>query len=237
MHRIKNFIDVLSKLKQNFSFEDIKEELRESISFLDPEQLYIAEEEMIEFNIDVQSIKMLISECIKNISVKNSKTMNSLSKDHPIRLFLNEHEHIINILEELRKKNYILKHSSEFELIKNTLNEIELLVIKLIEFEKHEEKEERLIFPKLEKFGIISHPYIMRLEHQEISESRKELLKLCKKLNQKNSIDTSKKIISLVRNIINKMNDNIFEENSIIYPLAIESISFNEWEEIKKNFN
>jgi len=72
MNRIKNFIDVLEKLKSS-SFEEIKEELEKALSVLDSEQLYIAEQEMIEYKIDTKNIKKLISNRIKSISLETSE--------------------------------------------------------------------------------------------------------------------------------------------------------------------
>jgi hypothetical protein len=235
MNRIKNFIDVLEKLKSS-SFEEIKEELEKALSVLDSEQLYIAEQEMIEYKIDTKNIKKLISNRIKSISLETSKVIKSLPNEHPIQLFLKDHKEIINIINKLKNNKYELKNVSEFIKIKNIINEIKQLIFKLIKFEKHEEKEEKLIFPKLEKIGILSHPYIMKFEHQKISESTKKLLELLEKLDEKNYQTFSRKIISLLKDIIKKVNENIFEEEAIIYPLSIKYISSKDWEEIRKNF-
>jgi DUF438 domain-containing protein len=76
----------------------------------------------------------------------------------------------------------------------------------------------------------------MKFEHQKISESTKKLLELLEKLGEKNYQPFSRKIISLLKDIIKKVNENIFEEEAIIYPLSIKYISSKDWEEIRKNF-
>lgn len=127
-----------------------------------------------------------------------------------------------NCIEELKSDHQnILAHLDDLEKV---INQPKINRAKVEEFlrfteifaEPHHQKEEKVLFPALEKRGIPNEggPIgMMLLEH---STKRNYLVKMSEALKEKNESklkENTKKMISLLR-------DHIYKEDNILYPCA-----------------
>lgn len=118
-----------------------------------------------------------------------------------------EHQKILGKLEELEKAT---ENMPDQEKIKEFLDFTENFA------EPHHQKEEKVLFPALEKKGIIKQGGPigqMLLEH----EMKRGYLKELEKAVKENQI---KKIKAAAKNIISLLREHIDKEENILYPLA-----------------
>ncbi len=96
----------------------------------------------------------------------------------------------------------------------------------IVEAEKHHDREEEVIFPRLVKKGITGPVNIMEMDHDEMWPKKKEL----KKFSQEPA-ENKNEIIELIDYLVLNLRDHIFKENNILYPSALEELK--DWQEIK----
>jgi|ETNmetMinimDraft_21_1059911.scaffolds.fasta_scaffold02503_3 hypothetical protein len=157
----------------------------------------------------------------------------NLPEGHIIDTMIKEHHHILNILDEL---NDISRELSiiPIENTKKLLIRINTLSLKLINAEPHHQREEQVLFPALEKEGIMGATSCMRKEHESIRLMKNRLK------NKTMTIDmiTKSDIINIML-IINDLCDtlrlHIEKENTILYPFSLQKINDDAvWVEMKK---
>jgi DUF438 domain-containing protein len=173
-------------------------------------------------------------EHLKKLNKNHNKIKNSLKPGHPIYTLMSEHEVILSFLEKLEKTNekiQKMKNSKEkkfFEILKDVAEH-------LIEAEPHHEREEKVLFPEVEKRGIFGPPEVMRKEHKILRKAKKELLNLSKKIQTNNFSQAKKKLAELVALIVPTLKDHIAKEDNILYPMTLQIIKEEKiWQKIKK---
>ncbi len=202
-----------------------KNEALEEIKKATPLELSIAEQGLLEEGISVEELKKFCTMHIKALEDKLHEIKSSLDKGHPIHTMISEHEEILKSLNKLDNLIEPLKRGISYE-EKKILQD---LSEHLVDAEKHHEREEKVLFPELEKRGITGPPRIMRMEHDELRPIKKRLLEL--------SIEPDKnkgEIIELINVLSFKLRDHIFKENNILYPVALNAITEDTvWENIR----
>jgi DUF438 domain-containing protein len=218
--RLKEVLKGINKgvITENEALEEIKKAT--------PLELSIAEQGLLDEGISPDELKKFCTIHLRALEDKLQEIKLSLDKGHPIHTMISEHEEILKFLDELDNLIEPLKRgiSDEEKKILQDLSE------HLVDAEKHHEREEKVLFPELEKRGITGPPRIMRMEHDELRPIKKRLQEL--------SIEPDKnknEIIELINVLSFKLRDHIFKENNILYPAALNAIGEDViWENIKK---
>lgn len=124
-----------------------------------------------------------------------------------ITILEDEHKHILNALKNVEE-------ISE----KTTINDKDIKTLKeavhlFIEANKHHEREEKVLFPAVEKEGFSCAPEQMKIEHIEIKELKKQL---------KNAVETkdTRKIKEISFKLVPMLTEHIWKEDNILYPTA-----------------
>lgn len=153
---------------------------------------------------------------------------------HVIHTFIDEHEIILGFLDELEKLNQTIQKVEKY----NPREEFDKLIDvakHLVEAESHYKREEEVLFPELEKGGVFGPPQMMRLEHKDLRERKKELLELTKNLEKRDFKEFKVKLEEAIKFIVFTLREHIFKENNILYPMALEAIKEEKtWGRMKK---
>ncbi len=171
---------------------------------------------------------------LKNLDKNRNKIKRGLKPGHPIHTLMSEHEMIFGFLERLEKTNQKVqkmesyKKDKSFEVLKDIAEH-------LIEAEPHHQREEKVLFPELEKRGIFGPPEVMRQEHKILRKAKKELLNLAKKIQADDFPQFKKKLVELTELIVPTLKDHIAKEDNILYPMALQVITEEkDWQKIKE---
>jgi DUF438 domain-containing protein len=95
---------------------------------------------------------------------------------------------------------------------------------RLWQIDKHYSRKENLLFPYLEKYGITAPPKVMWGVDDEIREGIKELRRL---LGQDGV--PVENLVSTAKETINKTSEMIFKEENILIPMAVDTLTEDEW--------
>lgn len=138
---------------------------------------------------------------------------------HPVHTFKLENEAIRKLVNTEIKPQLERYKNGETDSLKALKEGFE----KLWEIDKHYLRKENLLFPYLEKYGITAPPKVMWGVDDEIREGIKEI----RSSLSNHTIDLGK-----AEETINKVMEMIFKEENILFPMALDSLTEDEWLEI-----
>ncbi len=97
----------------------------------------------------------------------------------------------------------------------------------LFDIEKHYSRKENLLFPYLEKYGVTAPPKVMWGVHDEIRSKLKDV-----KAELSDYKGNKEIVIQKVEGLITQIVDMIFKEESILFPMSLETLIEDDWIEI-----
>ncbi|HLC43720.1 MAG TPA: hemerythrin domain-containing protein, partial [Patescibacteria group bacterium] len=94
------------------------------------------------------------------------------------------------------------------------------------------QREEEVLFPQLEKYGVYGPPQIMVMEHTALRTLKKELNKMAESEKIGDFNKFKEKFSNLSRELVANLRDHIFKENNILYPAALKVVPKAQWKKI-----
>ena len=155
-----------------------------------------------------------------------------LKDSHIIKTMVKEHDHILKILDELQSLSRQLSVDDQNN-GSVLIRKIHELSNKIISAEPHHQREEKVLFPAMEKKGLSGPTKCMTLEHEVMRKIKHDLKNetINNKQNWKDQIDL---ISQLISNLCNNLRQHIEKENNVLYPMALKFITEDkEWNEMK----
>ncbi|MEW5817343.1 MAG: DUF438 domain-containing protein [Spirochaetota bacterium] len=227
---------ILQDLKDNTLSEEAKKQAKTWLQRIDATLLGQLEQELIREGVPVELIRKSLCdihlEALKDNLV--SKRI-EVSSPHPVHTFMEEHKIILNSLQELRKLIEKLRATTHFlERDEKDVETLKDIAHHLVESENHHLREEEALFPALERHGLVEPPAIMKMDHVEFREKKKKLYQLCYNAENISFIDFEHEVLELGEYLTRELGSHIFKEDNIIYQIALEVLSSEEWEDIKK---
>jgi DUF438 domain-containing protein len=153
---------------------------------------------------------------------------------HPVNTFMEEHKVILENLNELVSLVNRLKKTDSFEGMGDDLEKLRDIAHHLVEAESHHQREEDVLFPQLEKQDIVEPSKIMRMDHDEFRKRKKALYKLAHNPEDYDFEEFKTKGIELGDYLSRELESHIFKEDNILYQIALQVLSDEEWEEAKR---
>lgn len=188
-----------------------------------PLELSQAEQELLKKGILTEDeLKEFCKIHLKAVKEKIQRIKAQLRQNHPLRILITEHEHIKKLLDELED----IRGSFD-EVTEEKKNKLQKIAKDFVEAEKHHEREEKTIFPRLEDKGVTGPPRIMKLDHEEFKPKKKRLLEL-----SKHPKENKEEILELMDYLLLNLRDHIFKEDNILYPTALQKLT--DWETIRE---
>jgi DUF438 domain-containing protein len=225
--------ELILKLHDGASEEDVKEDLLKSLSSIPYGEVVEVEQELIEEGLPEDEILRL---CDAHSSVLQGNVDLSASKDipegHPVDVLVQENKELKKVTDQVEEVLTTLdkvKESSIQEIILTLTG----LFNQLIDTDKHYQRKEYLIFPYLEKTGVTGPPKVMWGKHDEIREQLKGCLEVLKTKNiSKDDLIVSSELI--LQPAVKGVAEMIIKEEEILLPMAMDALSDGDWYEIQK---
>ena len=155
-----------------------------------------------------------------------------LPEGHIIKTMVTEHEHILEMLDELQKIAHQLSRDDKKSgtIFMARANE---LAVKIVGAEPHHQREEQVLFPAIEEVGISGPTQVMRMEHEVMREMKHDLKSETENIDVDWSVRVEK-VSQLILELCSTLRQHIDKENNILYPMALQSITeVTKWEEMK----
>jgi DUF438 domain-containing protein len=104
----------------------------------------------------------------------------------------------------------------------------------LSDIEKHYQRKENLVFPYLEKYNITAPPMVMWGKHNEIREFMKSVFDLFAQNPAFSMSDLADSYDLLIEPLLYSVNEMIYKEEQILFPMTLDTFNEIEWYEIYK---
>lgn len=228
---------VLTELKTGGDSAEVKAKAAEFLKNVNPKTLSLAEQELMEE--EVVSQEELRSLCCVHLEVMGEELERQkpkLDTAHPVGVLMEEHKIILRNLEELRRVVDQVEAASGFGDIEAQVERLKGITHLLLDTESHHEREEKVLFPRLERHGVTGPPRIMRLEHEELRAGKRRLAELVEQAGSTSFSEFAGKLNEAGGYIADELSNHIFKEDNILYPTALETLEAQEWSEVFEDF-
>ncbi|WP_371377735.1 DUF438 domain-containing protein [Sporomusa aerivorans] len=225
-HRKQIIKEILLDLHKGKSVAEVKPRFDAIAAEMDAAELSLIEQSLINEGIPVEEIQNLCDVHAAVFKEALSEKPNiEVSKGHPLDIFREENQALEELIEkEIRPLAAGLQSAApgeEPKIVSETLAKINLLW----DVDKHYARKENLIFPFLENYGITAPPKVMWGVDDEI----RELLKESKRLALHYSSGAKEAFLSKLEETLHQINEMIFKEDKILFPMLLETLSENDW--------
>jgi DUF438 domain-containing protein len=224
--RKKIIKQILLDLHQGKSAEEVKPRFDEIANEMDAAELSLIEQSLIDEGLPVEEIQRL---CDVHASVfkdaLSDKPDIEIAEGHPLDIYRDEnqaleelvHKEIRPLLESLR--------TAPAHMEKGTILQLTEKLNLLWDVDKHYSRKENLIFPFLENYGITAPPKVMWGVDDEI----RTLLKEAKNLARNYESDNKQQLLAKMEDVLHQIQEMIFKESKILFPMLMETLSENDW--------
>ncbi|NLT44068.1 MAG: DUF438 domain-containing protein [Thermotogaceae bacterium] len=211
------------------SIESIREDFMKVVRELTPVEIAQVEQKLVEEGMPAESIQLM---CNIHLDVfKEALDEDDINVEpwHPLHILIEEHRDMLNKSKKLRDLAGRIGSNSDIEEAAERLSSL-LDYLDLVDL--YFSKEENVLFPYLERHGLVQPPAIMWKEHDDVRELRKALKK------ESTSVGGDfKRINELAIAIGEIFSNHIYKEHKILFPSSLELLSHEEWEEIRTQFD
>ncbi|OGX25412.1 MAG: hypothetical protein A3J51_04305 [Omnitrophica WOR_2 bacterium RIFCSPHIGHO2_02_FULL_45_21] len=232
---------ILKKLHQASPEElgGVKKEAEKYFKEVEPKELAMAEQELIQEGTTRSEMKRLCDvhlEVIKAHLGAASQRL-KLPASHPLTICKDEHKIIKRNLKRLGRILEKLKAAGSFDKVKKEIDTLKELSHFFLETEKHHQREEKALFPRLEAHGIVEPPQIFKEDHLEFMAKKKTLNEIAMAQDKKDFRKFVELLSPVIEFLTKNLEEHIYKEDNILYPMAYETLEKEEWLEVRKKFD
>lgn len=228
------FRELLAELKENQLSQETTEKARKLLETVDATTLAILEQELIREGVSHDEIRKSL--CDIHLEVLRDSLVSKrqeVSAPHPVHTFMQEHEIIVDTLNELGLLVERLKGINSLKGMGEDREKLKDIAHHLVEAESHHQREEDILFPELEKQDIVEPPQIMRLDHVEFRKRKQELYQMAHNSQDHDFAEFKARVIEIGEYLTKELESHIFKEDNILYQIALQVLSPEQWQKIK----
>jgi PAS domain S-box-containing protein len=226
--------EMIKKLHSGVSPDELRDEFKEVLKDIKPDDIAKVEEELIGEGIAREEIRRLcdVHLAVFKESLEKEKTL--APQGHPIHTLMEEHKIISQFADGLKDIAERIRDAGNFD---KEMGELSHIVEHLRDSESHYVREENVLFPYLEKHGITGPPAIMWSEHNEIRRIKKEVYDAVENYKNMSFQDFAEKLANLSISLGEMLQSHFYKENNILFPTALKVIEEDEWIDIRGQFD
>lgn len=227
-YRQKVLKELIGELHKGKTVDDVKPRFEKLIAGIDVREITQMEQALIMEGMPVEEIQRLCDVHAAVFKGTIEEIHRSVKPEdnpgHPIHTFRLENKAIEKLINDIIKPHLQqFKENDSKEIISKLLENFN----SLWEIDKHYLRKENLLFPFMEKYGITAPPKVMWGVDDEIRADIKEVRNLLSSYN-----GDKLKLSEKINHVIDRINEMIFKEEKILFPMVLESLSEDEWVQI-----
>jgi len=222
--------ELLKAIHRGEDVNELKRRFTDVLSQISPLEIPLIEQELIKDGVSVNEILKL---CDLHVALfrdyLQSREIKDLPSGHPLDLLIRENEYILKQAEVLTLYASAILRAQSIEEIKNYLNAFSVVLQELRKIRIHYRKVQMLIFPYLERRGIIAVPRVLWGREDQVILKLRELSSLLGKILQVFDEVTVKELASKALELSKDVSELVFRENKILFPAVWVLFSEGEW--------
>jgi DUF438 domain-containing protein len=213
--RIEALKNIIKDLHEGVEVKVLKQRFLELIRDVAPTEIANMEQRLISEGMPEEEVKRL---CDVHVEVfKESledKVVPGLPAGHPVHTFMLENRAAEGIVRQIQAVHDIGKDRERLSSLLKQLSEIEL----------HYVRKENQLFPILEAHGISGPSKVMWALHDDIRAMMKDVMGKA----EKGTVTALE-----VKALIQMVNDMVYKEEHILFPMALETLGDADWERVR----
>ncbi|MEG6615961.1 DUF438 domain-containing protein [Peptococcaceae bacterium 1198_IL3148] len=219
--------DIIKELHNGKSPDEVKDRFAKLIKNVSAKEISQMESSLITEGIPENEVKRL---CDVHVSVFKEALDAVVPKEpppgHPVHTFKMENREIEKATASLQKMLSQLKKGKN-EALNDYKGAIKNDLEVLSEIEKHYLRKENQLFPLLEGKGVQGPTKVMWQFHDDVRKMLKEIKQAVENNNAKTVVATGEELIKTI-------NDLIYKEENILFPMALETLNEKEWVRVRQ---
>ena len=230
-YRQQKLKELIRKLHDGATVEEVQDEFNKLTTGITATEITEMEQALVDEGMPVSDIQRLcdvhanvFKGSIEDIHNDAAYVSPAFSAGHPVHTFKLENRAIEALME-----TEVLKLANNYTADKSQTAKKALLDVltKLSSIDNHYSRKENLLFPYMEKYGITAPPQVMWGVDDEIRAKLKSIQSALKSVKAPIVFDE-------VSGLVNQINEMIFKEEEIMFPMILEKFTEDEWGEIEK---
>jgi len=229
--------DLIRQLHAGVPPHEVKERFKEAMEGITPLEISKIEQDLIEEGMPREEIQRLCQVHLAAFEEQLGKQSVEALLGSPLRILKEEHKIMLQLLRALNSNTDAVRRAGDADRAIGDIAEVSRIAKVIADAERHYLREENVLFPILQKHGIKEPPAIMWIEHNQLRERKKQLLKLIEGNQNYSFQDFKDNLDEIVDSLSNALESHIFKENSILYPAAQNAVTDREWGEARREFD
>lgn len=227
---------LLAEMRQGSLSPEAREKAEKFLRTVDPATLGYLEQELIREGVSHEEIRKSLCEVHLDM-MRESLAANRVEppESHPVRTFMEEHKIILENLGGLAEVLAGLEGARSLEAMGDDLGKLQAIASNLVEAERHHTREEEALFPRLESHDVHEPPSIMRMDHVEFRERKSDLFAITRNPQSRGFEEFRSTVVSHGAYLVKELEGHIFKEDNILYQIALQVLSPQEWDEVKRD--
>jgi len=229
--------EMVRRLHRGEQTEDVKKEFKELLGGLGPTEISQLEDELVKEGMPVEELHRLcdVHLAVFKESIEKEKAL--APPGHPIDILMEEHKMLLGFAERLRTVAKELKEAGNFDSGNEQLEHLTHIAEHFKSSLSHYVREENVLFPYLEKHGIVNPPKVMWMEHDQVHGIEKNFYKLLEERKELDFENFSKQLEEVALSLAEMLSSHFYKENNVLYPTSIKIMSGTEWDDMRRQFD
>ncbi|MBS4031151.1 MAG: DUF438 domain-containing protein [Clostridiales bacterium] len=232
-HRQKMLKEMITDLHSGQSVESVKERFKELLEHVGATEISAMEQMLIEEGMPAEEIKRLCD--VHTAVFKDSLDVQEQAEvlqGHPIHTFKEENKALSKVIANIEAIVSEISTATTGADVAPLLQKWRDHHESLLTLEKHFSRKENIIFPYLEKNGITGPPKVMWSLHDEIRRDLKNITSLLQDSDTLADKRLTREITDHVIPTLNTIKELFYKEENILFPMCLETLAPDEWEEV-----
>lgn len=225
--RLETLHQIVKDLHAGKSVDEVKPLFEQAIADVEASEIAAMEQKLIESGVPDTEIKRLCDVHVKVFAeaLEGHKPIEAPA-GHPMDTFQRENQALLRVTASLRKLAEAIGEPPDGVLWARLKGELAGGVERLAEVEKHYLRKENQLFPFLEKHGVEGPSKVMWALHDDIRA-------LIKRARQTIADDDAATAVSTSLVLAQTVDDMVNKEEKILHPMAMDTLSEEEWAAIR----
>jgi DUF438 domain-containing protein len=225
--RLEALHQIVRDLHAGKSVEEVKPSFEELIADVEATEIAAMEQKLIEGGVPDTEIKRLCDVHVKVFAdaLDGHKPVIA-PPGHPINTFQRENQELLHVTQALRRLAEAVGDPPDGKLWARLKDELAGTVQRLSEVEKHYLRKENQLFPFLEEHGVEGPSKVMWAIHDDVRA-------LIKQARQTIAADDAVTAVSTCLALARMIDDMVNKEEKILHPMALDTLSEQEWVAIR----
>jgi len=224
---------IIKELHAGAHPQQVKTRFKEALAGLSSVEIAKVEQELAREGMPREEIQRLCDVHLEVFREQLQQQKTSVPSDHPINILMEEHKIMLQQSEKLAALASKIRQIKEKKYAENDVAQLIHVNRDLQDSQNHYLREENVLFPVLEKHGIIEPPAIMWTEHDKIREAKRQINGLVKDYDGAHFEEFKTKLGEAAKALSDMLPNHFYKENNILFPTALRVVDAAEWPSIR----